>query len=100
MRIEENAGKLPDIKKAADRASSVCRRQEFYLKVGVVVPKKFGMCDPCLREYFPGSRRCCEAAPDSAGKGFNNYFLFSNVSVMFIGYSFSAYCLVASSEYL
>lgn len=63
--------------------------------------KTFGMCDPCLREYFPGSRRCCEAAPDSAEKrGFNNYFLLSNVSVMFIGYSFSAYCLVASSEYL
>ena len=30
----------PGIKKAADRASSVCRRQEFYLKVGVVVTKK------------------------------------------------------------
>ena len=36
-------------KKAADRASSVCRRQEFYLKVGVVVTKKLlGCATPAL----------------------------------------------------
>ena len=49
MRIEENAGKLPDIKKAADRASSVCRRQEFYLKSGsCCYQKTLGMYDSCL----------------------------------------------------
>ena len=40
MRIEENAGKLPDIKKAADRASSVCRKQECYLKWELLLTKK------------------------------------------------------------
>ena len=38
--FRKSSGELPGIKKAADRASSVCRRQEFYLKVGVVVTKK------------------------------------------------------------
>ena len=43
-------------KKAADRASSVCRRQEFYLKVGVVVTKKLlGCATPALGNWFPAS---------------------------------------------
>jgi hypothetical protein len=42
-------------KKAADRASSVCRRQEFYLKVGVVTKKLLGCATPALGNWFPAS---------------------------------------------
>ena len=71
-----------------------------YLKSGSCCYQKLWGCATPALGVFRVPRRCLTAAPDSAGKGFNNYFLFSNVSVMFIGYSFSAYCLVASSEYL
>ena len=45
-------------KKAADRASSVCRRQEFYLKSGsCCYQKTLGMCDSCFGVCFrvPGA---------------------------------------------
>lgn len=44
-RIAATAG---TIKKAADRASSVCRKQECYLKVGVVNQKTLGCAVPAL----------------------------------------------------
>lgn len=58
------------------------------------------MCCSCFGDLI--SRAPGTAPKDGAGfrgKG-DYYFLLSNVSVMFIGYSFFAYSLVASSEYL
>jgi hypothetical protein len=53
--FRKSSGELPGIKKAADRASSVCRRQEFYLKVGVVTKKLLGCATPALGNWFPAS---------------------------------------------
>ena len=56
--FRKSSAELPGTKKAADRASSVCRRQEFYLKSGsCCYQKTLGMCDSCLGVCFrvPGA---------------------------------------------
>ena len=62
----KNIAEIPDKKSGRPRLFGLPQAGVLLEKWELLLPKKFGMCDPCLREYFPGSRRCCEAAPDSA----------------------------------
>ena len=74
------------IKKAADRASSVCRKQECYLKVGVVNQKTLGCAVPALSVDFPRSRHRPEGRRRSSGKG-DCYLLLISTVTSFVNFT-------------
>lgn len=64
----KNIAEIPDKKSGRPRLFGLPQAGVLLEKWELLLPKNFGDVRLLPWGMFPGSRRCCEAAPDSAGK--------------------------------